>query len=363
VKLTRRQMTAATAAALAPAAETKPDFDPVEYSRRRHAQAPLRLRFQANTPVQARNWQRKLRLKLTDLLGGFPSERVPLRPRTLATQDFAAYTRERLVFTSREGLDVLAYLLKPKNLPGPAPVMICVPGHGRGVDDLVGIDEQGKDRAQKAGYQNDYAVTFAEQGIAALAIEPLAFGHRRDPINAARGMNQNSCQPAAGAALLLGETMIGWRAWDVMRALDYVESRKDLDAKRTGCVGISGGGTCALFATALDERIKTAMVSGYLCTFRDCILSLAHCMDNYVPGILNWAEMSDIAGLIAPRPLFVESGEQDRIFPLAGFQQALAETQKVYRAFGFADMLQHEIHPHGHIFHGVKGIPFLKAHL
>ena len=59
------------------------------------------------------------------------------------------------------------------------------------------------------------------------------------------------------------------------------------------------------------------MVSGYLNTFRDSIGSLAHCIDNYVPGILNWAEMHDIAGLIAPRPLFVESGEKDNIFPIA----------------------------------------------
>jgi dienelactone hydrolase len=361
--LSTAALSTAAAGMYADTTESTAKFDPVAYSRERYAKAPLRLRFAGNTPAQARNWQRKLRLKVTDLLGGFPEERVALRPRVLATKEFATYTREKIVFASREDMDVLAYLLRPKGASGKAPVMICVPGHGRGVDDLVGIDEKGVDRTVKAGYQNDYAVTLAEQGIAALAVEPLAFGYRRDPINAARGQNQNSCQPAAGAALLFGETMIGWRAWDVMRAIDYVESRKDLDAKRVGCVGISGGGTCTLFASALDERIQVAMISGYLCTFRDCILSLAHCMDNYVPGILNWAEMSDIAGLIAPRPLFVESGEQDKIFPLAGFQQALAETQKIYRAFEMSDRLQHEVHPNGHVFHGVKGIPFLKANL
>ena len=85
---------------------------------------------------------------------------------------------------------------------------------------------------------------------------------------------------------------------------------------RVGCMGISGGGTVTLFATALEPRIRAAMVSGYLNTFRDSIGSLAHCIDNYVPGILNWAEMHDVAGLIAPRPLFVESGEKDNIFPI-----------------------------------------------
>ena len=84
--------------------------------------------------------------------------------------------------------------------------------------------------------------------------------------------------------------------------------------------GDFGGGTCTLFSAALDPRIQMAMVSGYLYTFRDSIFSLSHCIDNYVPGILNWAEQYDVAGLIAPRALFAESGEKDissRSLPLA----------------------------------------------
>jgi hypothetical protein len=260
-------------------------------------------------------------------------------------------------------MEVVGYLLKPKAIAGAQPVMICVPGHGRGVDDIVGIDDKGKQRTDKSGYQADFALQFVEQGLAAFAIEPLAFGYRRDPINAAKGINNNSCQPSAGAALLFGETMIGWRAYDVMRTIDYIETRKDLDSKRVGCVGISGGGTCTLFASALDTRIQAAMVSGYLNTFRDCILSLAHCMDNYVPGILNWAEMSDVAGLIAPRPYFAETGEQDRIFPLAGFEEGAKATRKVYAVFGVSEAFGTEVHPGAHVFHGVKGVPFIARYL
>ena len=65
-----------------------------------------------------------------------------------------------------------------------------------------------------------------------------------------------------------------------------------------------------MFSAALEPRIRAAFISGYLNTFRDSIMSLSHCIDNYVPGILNWAEMYDVAGLIAPRPLFAESGDQ-----------------------------------------------------
>jgi dienelactone hydrolase len=264
-----------------------------------------------------------------------------------------------MVFTSREGMEVIGYLLEPKNAPRPLPVVICVPGHGRGVDDIVGLDDKGQERTDKAGYMHDYAIQVVEQGAAAFAIEPLAFGYRRDPINSSRGLNANACQPAAGAALLLGETMIGWRVYDVMRAIDLIETRPSLDAKRVGCMGISGGGTCSLFAAALEERLRAAFVSGYLCTFRDSILSLAHCMDNYVPGILNWAEMSDIAGLIAPRALFAETGEKDRIFPVAGFRESATAVKKVYEVFGAPNQFGSAIHSGEHVFDGREGLPFL----
>jgi len=68
--------------------------------------------------------------------------------------------------------------------------MICVPGHGRGVDDIVGIDDRGQERTDRAGYQHDFAIQAAEAGIAAVAIEPAAFGCRRDPLAAARALDE-----------------------------------------------------------------------------------------------------------------------------------------------------------------------------
>src|SRR5581483_3031595 len=162
-----------------------------------------------------------------------------------------------------------------------------------------------------------------------LAIEPMAFGCRRDARTKAKGLGTSACQPAAGAALLLGQTMIGWRVWDVMRAIDWIETRPELDAKRVGCMGISGGGTCTTFSAALEPRIKAAMVSGYINTFQASVMSISHCIDNYVPGILNWAEQYDVAGLIAPRPLFVESGENDTIFPIAASKASFERVRSV----------------------------------
>jgi dienelactone hydrolase len=148
-----------------------------------------------------------------------------------------------------------------------------------------------------------------------------------------------------------------------MRTIDYIATRADLDATRVGCIGISGGGTATLFAAALDARIRVAMVSGYLNTFRDSIGSLAHCIDNYVPGILNWAEMYDIAGLVAPRPLFVESGEQDNIFPIAASVESFNRVREIYGAFGASDQIEQEVFPAEHSFWGKRGIPFVSQHL
>ena len=237
-------------------------FDPVAYTRDRYSAAPRRLRFQARTRVQAEEWQKTLRAKITELVGGFPSDHQPLRPVTLEVRQFAGYRREKIAFDSRPGVSVLAYLLLPEKTQPPAATVICVPGHGRGVDDIVGIDERGFDRTDKAGYQHDFAIQVAEAGMAAVAIEPMAFGCRRDPLNARQGLSRKGCEPTAGGALLLGETMIAWRVWDVMRTIDYIATRPDLNANRVGCMGISGGGTATLFSAALEPRIRAAMVSG-----------------------------------------------------------------------------------------------------
>ncbi len=337
----------------------KRELDPVHWALESYKSAPLQLTFNATNKEQAERWQKTLRAKLVELLGGFPHERVPLNPQTMETRDFPGYTREKFMFTSRPGVAVVGYLLTPKDGKPPFAPVICVPGHGRGVDDIVGIDEHGADRVNKDGYQHDFAIQAVEHGLAAVAIEPMAFGCRRDEANIKKGQGQSACQPAAGAALLFGQTMIGWRVWDVMRTIDWIEQRPELDSRRVGCMGISGGGTCTQFSAALDQRIKAAFVSGYLNTFRDSILSIAHCMDNYVPGILNWAENYDVAGLIAPRYFFSEGGDQDPIFPVAATRLSFAKVRNVYEVLGVPERAAQEIFAGEHSFHGKEGLPFL----
>jgi hypothetical protein len=112
-----------------------------------------------------------------------------------------------------------------------------------------------------------------------------------------------------------------------------------------------------------EPRIRAAMVSCYLNTFRDSIMSVSHCIDNYVPGILNWAEMYDVAGLIAPRPLFVESGERDTIFPIEASRASFERVKKIYEVFGAGALTEQETFDGPHSFWGKRGLPFLARHL
>jgi len=355
-------------------------MDSLVYALGRSRTVRPELAFSARTAADAREWQRRLRRRVVELLGGFPAERAPLAARVLKTERLDGYRREQVLFRSRPDLEVFGYLLVPDGFKKPGPAMICLPGHGRGVDDIVGIDKDGNQRKRYGGYQdakrtlppsgspgasyqNDFAVQCVEHGIAAFAIEQLGFGHRRDEAARKGSAERSSCQPAAGSALMLGETMAGWRSWDVIRAIDYLAARDEMDPKRIGCMGISGGGTVTLYAAAVDPRIRVAWLSGSFCTFRDSIFSLSHCIDNYVPGILKVAEAADVAGLVAPRAFFVENGAEDPIFPVAGTREAYARLGEIYRVFGQPENLGLEVFPAKHEFWGKQGFEFLAKHL
>lgn len=316
--------------------------------------------FAATSQAAAREWQSAARRKLVELLGGFPSTRVSLKAQILETRKFNGYTREKIIFESRDNLSVFGYLLLPEKRTGLAPAVVCLPGHGRGCDDIVGIDENGRQRENKSGYSRDFALQVVENGYCSFAIEQLAFGCRRDDAARKKGAGTSSCQPSAGAALLFGQTMIAWRVWDVMRAIDYLMTRPEVDRSRIATMGISGGGTVSLFSAALDERIKIGVVSGYFNTFRESIVSLSHCIDNYVPGILNYFEMYDLAGLIAPRGLFIESGLRDPIFPINGSRAAFKKAQEIYSVFGKPGNVAQEIFDDEHVFYGKGAFEFLK---
>jgi dienelactone hydrolase len=319
------------------------------------------LSFSADSPPSARRWQERARTRLVERLGAFPKTRAPLNAEILERKDFGSHTREKIVFDTRTNLSTIGYLLLPKNVSGPLPGVLCLSGHGRGVTDIIGMADDGSQLPTRgASYAKEYALQCVEHGYATFAVEQLGFGSRRDEAARKRASTENSCRPAACAALLFGQTMASWRVWDAMRSIDYLTTRPEVDARRIATLGASGGGTISLLTGALDERVKVAVVSAYWNTFRDSIVSISHCPDNYVPGLVNDMEMYDLAGLVAPRALFVESGRNDAIFPIEGSKVAAAKAQEIYRTFGVADRMGYQIHDGAHEFYGVGAFEFMK---
>ncbi len=333
-------------------------LDSEQYTDFRIAKTQPAMSFQAENQQEALRWQKRMRRRLIDLLGGFP-EKCALQPEIVERKEFDRYTREKVYFQSREGLTVKAYFLMPKGFKTPGPCMVCLPGHGRGVDDIVGIKEDGTMRETYGEYQNDFALQCLDHGFAALAVEQFAFGDRRSERARKEGAGASSCNPTSGIALMLGETMVGWRVWDLIRAVDYLETRSEVDPKRIGAMGISGGGTTTFWGACAEPRLKTAFVSGYFCTFDRCIMKVPHCVDNYIPGIYKVADMPEFSALIAPRPLFVESGTQDNIFLLDGVDRAVSRAKEIYRVFDAEDRVGCEHFEAGHSFHGKGGFEFL----
>ena len=281
-----------------------------------------------------RLWQRRLRRKLRDLVGlsAMPRRRCPLNVRTLWRNRHDLGIIEKIAFTAEARADVTAYLCLPEGAEPPYRFMICLQGHSTGMHNSIGVDREDETKAIAVDGDRDFAIGCMRRGIAALCIEQRSFGQRRELAQKQRsGM---SCQEAVTHALALGRTLIGERVYDVDRGIDYLLSRGDADRKRIGVMGNSGGGTITIFAAALLARVRFAMPSCSFCTFRDSIMSIFHCECNYVPGILRYAEMADVMGLFAPRPVVIVAGREDEIFPIKGVRKAFRSLKGIYRAAG-----------------------------
>ena len=124
-------------------------------------------------------------------------------------------------------------------------------------------------------------------------------------------------------------------------------------------MGISGGGMHTFFSTCIDDRIRACVVSGYLSTFRESTLAMHHCPCNYVPGLSAFGEMHDLAGLIAPRPMLVEAGTHDPIFPIAAVRSGLARARKIYGVFGDGGQVKADIFSGRHQISGARAYDFL----
>lgn len=269
------------------------------------------------------------------------------------------YRRVYLEYASAPGVIVPAWLLIPDHLTGSAPAVIAVHGHGSGMDDLVGIEAGGSERTEPQGYHQDFALALCRRGLVVLAPELRGFGRRREPQDQAAGPTSSSCHGLAWWGVMLGKPLLGSRVGDVLRAIDLLNALPEVDGRRIGIIGGSGGGAVALFAAALLPRLRAAVISNYFCTFKDSILALPHCACNYVPGLLQDAEIYDVAALIAPRPLLIAAGTDDPIFPLPGVLDAYARLSEAYSMQGAADQMERDVFVGGHQISGAKAYDWL----
>lgn len=312
-------------------------------------------------------WQAELRANVAALLGGFSAPRGDLAPVVLATSEKDGYTQQKTEITSEPGVRIPLYVLTPTSGQAPFPAVIALNGHGSGVQEVIGEPQDEKVAAHIRQCNHDYGRQLAQQGFLVFAPEQRGFGERRELEDMSQAPGQSSCRQASMNAMMLGRTMCGMRVWDVMRVIDFAEQyTSQTGAARLdtlACVGLSGGGTITTFATAMDPRITTAVVSGYFCTWQWSIMAMRHCEDNYIPGILQYAEMADIGALIAPRPLLIEAGTEDAIFPLPGVHDAHEKLAEVYALLDAPERLALDVFAGEHQWHGTVAVDWLRRWL
>jgi len=308
-----------------------------------------------------RQWQRKLGAKLRELTGPMPEKRVPLNVRSLWKREHELGSIEKIVFTSEPYSDVPAFVCLPKNAKPPYNWFICVQGHSTGMHNSIAVDREDNSIPIEIPGDRDFGIGCMSRGIAALCVEQRSFGERRE--QAPQYNPDQGCHEATMHALILGRTLAGERVFDVDRGIDYLLTRNDVRPDRIGVMGNSGGGTTTLFAAALLPRLTHAMPSCYFCTFRDSIMSIHHCICNYVPNLLLYAEMADVMGLFAPRPVVIVAGKDDPIFPLDGVKKAFADLKKIYAAAGAENNCRLVIGDGAHRFYANDGWPVMQEFL
>ncbi len=310
-------------------------------------------------------WQEALRKGVQEKIGAFPSNPPALNLTKVREEKLAGVTRQFWTYQSQEGLTVPAYYLVPDEpLPG-KPAVIAVTGHGFGVDDIVGIDENGNNYpdAQSAGYQKQFALTLAQKGFYVIAPEPLGFGYLRLAEDKEKAPQETSCHRVSTSLLMCGTTVTSVRVYECIRCLDVLAELGNVDLERVGCMGISGGGLVSTFFSVLEPRIKACVISGYANLFRSSVLAMHHCVDNFFPGMLNLCELPDILSLAAPRPMLWEMGTEDPIFPIEAGRKAASQVEKIYQLLGVPERFQVDIFKGDHQISGAKSYDFLIGHL
>jgi dienelactone hydrolase len=278
------------------------------------------------TPEDVAARQRALREFFLQQLGGFP-ERTPLNAQIVGKLSGDGYRIEKVIFESRPNHRVTANLYLPTG-PGPFPGVIVSSGHSR--------------TGKTAPYNQRFGIILARHGMAALSYDPIGQGERSQ-ILTSEGMPQFPGTTTEHFLMGVGSILVGrntasYRVWDGMRAIDYLVSRDDIDAKRIGMTGCSGGGTLTSYVMALDERVACAAPACYLTTFQQLLETIGpqDAEQNIYGQIAFGMDQPDYVLMRAPRPTFISATTGD-FFGVEGTWDNYRQSKRIYGLFGYPE--------------------------
>src|SRR5688572_19882826 len=283
--------------------------------------AALATRADAEAYVQA------VRGKIRECFGPFP-EKTPLNPRVTNVVQRDVYTIENVIFESRPGFLVTANLYIPKGRSFPLPGVVASCGHS---DNGKAIDT----------YQS-FCQGLVRQGYVVLIFDPIGQGERMQYLDGnlkpARGTGTAEHNYAGIQQVLVGERFWTWRAWDGIRALDYLISRKEVDVQHLGITGNSGGGTMTTWLCGVEDRWTMAAPSCFVTEFRRNMENeLGADMEQCPPEALALGlDHEDFLAALAPKPVIILAKEKD-YFDVRGNEAAYQRLKRLYRLLGAED--------------------------
>lgn len=326
--------------------------------------------FKATNIEEYEIWKKEVREILWDLTGLKYMESCTLMPQLIESVQLEGITREEMMIQVEPDVWMPFYILIPDEpiiVDGKKQVVIAPHGHSSagkyaiaGREDIPAV----ADAIERFNYA--YGLDMAKKGYVVFCPDARGFGARREKAKQTdkeQDFLTSTCFHLAHMAFPLGETVIGMCTWDLMRLIDYIETRNEFDSQHIGCIGFSGGGMQGLWLTALDDRIQYTIISGYFYGYKDSLLELnGNCSCNYVPHLWEYVDMGDIGALIAPRPMMIESGTKDHLNGKRGIENVLEQveiTKKAYKLYGEEEKLVHRIGESEHRWQALQLDEFL----